>query len=99
RDFHVTGVQTCALPILCQKPLRRSGRIAASSPTGTPQGAAGPTTPGDRPRPTAPPRDECPPPRPTGPAGEYGPADRARRVPPAQIGRASRRERAGDVVW
>src|SRR6266511_5400443 len=60
RDFHVTGVQTCALPILPRLGVAgaghaggagtaRLGRLAADRARRPPAGPRGPAAPGDRP--------------------------------------------------
>src|SRR5690606_40189244 len=85
RDFHVTGVQTCALPIF--RPATRS-----SSPSPARAGVPAPTPPpAPRIPPSAPARrpalpDHAPARRPTGAASRTGSARN-------QIGRASCRER------
>src|SRR5690606_39556297 len=50
RDFHVTGVQTCALPIWRRCARRRGGRRPSTGPPGSSPARGGETSVGNRAR-------------------------------------------------
>src|SRR5690606_41074637 len=93
RDFHVTGVQTCALPILACRPTRRPTATPGRPTGGT---SARPSTASRSPSPS----DERGNRADRAPqlAAARGRRDALDRIAQRQIGRASCRERVRDAV-